>query len=268
MALKDLAKMVKAANREKTPEQEFLWMLEETIIRCAEEEKRKPSQAFHPSSLGGCLRRNYYEVEGAETDVGKREDPSQVGIGESGTDRHARLQKYITRMKDKGFDVEWLDVDEYLKLWPQPGTVVKEKQGMETKVYNSILNLSFKCDGLLRIKGVLYILEIKTETSFKWMSRTEIVGKHKIQATSYALTLGVDRVMFLYENRDVCTKKPFAITITQRDKEDLVIHRIEEVNWYREQKIVPPMTTVKSECKYCPYTQICKRDGDNSEHRE
>lgn len=261
MALKNLAKMVAAVNREKTPEQEFLWMLEETIIRCAEEEKRKPSQAFHPSSLGGCLRRNFYELEGADTDIHTRPTANGVGMGESGTDRHERIQKYVTRMRKKGFDCDWIDVEEYLKMWPQQGSKVVERQGMEIKVYNSILAMSFKCDGVIRLNGILYVLEIKTEVSFKWMSRTEIVGKHKIQAACYSVALGIDNVMFLYENRDFCTKKTFAVSLTAQEKNELVVHRIEEVNGYREQKIIPPKTDIKSECKYCPFTEICKRDG-------
>lgn len=257
MSLKNLAKLIAESNREKTPEQEFLFLLNEATVRL--EKRRQPSKTFKPSSLGGCLRRVYFEVTGAEIDDNQQVDPNLVGIAQSGTDRHERIQKTIAQMKDLGYDVEWIDVEEYLKRRPQPGTEVVEKKGMETKLRNTILNLSFMCDGIIKFKGKYYVLEIKTEVSFKWNGRVQVEDKHKTQATCYSVALGIDDILFIYENRDFCSKKTFHVQITNQDKEERVIHRIETVNAHIEDGTVPDKTTTQSECKYCPFTNVCKK---------
>jgi CRISPR/Cas system-associated exonuclease Cas4 (RecB family) len=265
MSLKNLAKMINQANKVKTPEQEFLFMLNQTISRLHEETKRQPSQSFKPSSLGGCWRRVYYEVTGAEMDRGKMEEASSVGILESGTDRHDRIQTAVMEMKRMGYDCEWIDVAEYLKIRPVPGTRIVDRKGNETKLKNDILNLSFMCDGIIKLNGKYYILEIKTEASFKFMSRAEVVEQHKVQATCYSVGIGIDNVIFLYENRDLCQKKTFEYQVTAYDKQDRVVHVIETVNNHIEEKTVPEKTTQQSQCKYCPFTGICKKQGDIKE---
>jgi CRISPR/Cas system-associated exonuclease Cas4 (RecB family) len=256
----NLAKMITEATRQKPIEEEFLYMLEESIVRHDLSERRKPSQTFKPSSLGGCLRSVYYEVTGADLDPDTTTTASSVGIRESGTDRHIRIQTAIARMKSMGYPYEYMDVEEYLKKHPQKGTRVVEKNGMETKVYNEILNLSFMCDGILLRNGVYYVLEIKTETSNKAYNRIDPEPKHKIQATCYSIAFSIPRVIYIYENRDVCTKKSFLYVVSEEDKFEKVIAPIEEVNNHIEMRTLPPKTTNKKECRYCNYQEKCRRD--------
>ena len=263
MALKNLAKLVDEANKEKTPEQEFLYMYNEYIKRS--NEPRTPSQTYKPSSLGGCMRRMYYEVTGAPVDEQTSMDASFIEIMDSGTDRHERIQKNIIGMQEMGYDVEWVDVGEYIDYWGVPGTRVVKRQGMETKLRNDLLNLSFMCDGIIKMNKKYYILEIKTEASFKWNGRVDIFDKHLIQATAYSTALGVDDVLFIYENRDFCSKKPFTMHVTPQMKEDYVIDKIETCNAYIEKGIVPPCTCTKSEWNYNPYKTQCKKDGPTKE---
>lgn len=265
MSLKNLAKMISQANKEKTPEQEFLFMLNQTISRLHQENKRQPSKSFKPSSLGGCWRRLAYEVSGAPMDKGEMEEASSVGILESGTDRHDRIQKSVMEMKRLGYECEWIDVEEYLKRRPVEGTSVVSKNGNETKLKNEVLNLSFMCDGIIKMNGKYYILEIKTEASFKFMSRADVVEMHKVQATCYSVGIGIDNVIFLYENRDVCSKKSFLYEVKPQDKQDRVIHVIETVNAYLEAETVPPKTKQNSHCKYCPFKEQCSKDGETEE---
>src|SRR5690606_24180813 len=143
---------------------------------------------------------------------------------------------------------------EYLKVRPQTGTEVVSKQGMETKLKNTVFNLSFLCDGIIKFQGKYYIIEIKTEASFKYQGRFDIVEDHKHQASAYSVCLGIDEEIFIYENRDFCNKKSFMLHVTTQDKEERVVHVIETCNSYIEAEKVPPMTTVKSKCKYCKYT--------------
>src|SRR5690625_525745 len=100
MALRNLAKMIDEANKEKTPDQEFMAIYNETIKRT--QKQRTPSKTYKPSSLGGCMRRMYYEVTGAPVDEGRTIEPNFVEIMHSGTDRHERIQKNILAAEKLG----------------------------------------------------------------------------------------------------------------------------------------------------------------------
>lgn len=253
---KNLAKLIANATKEKTPEQDFLYMLNEAIGRLDRESSRPPSTSYKPSSLGGCLRNCYFQVIGAPQDIKLISEPQLVGMSESGTDRHERIQKAVVEMKRLGYDVEWIDVAEYLKVHRIKGTRVVERKGLETKLYNELLNLSFMCDGIIKLNGRYYILEIKTEVSFKYMGRVQPEEAHLIQAYCYSLALGIDAIIFLYENRDVCAKKAFTVYVTSENKEK-VVHLIETSNAHIQSGTVPPKET--SKCKYCKYTEECKK---------
>lgn len=243
----------------KTPEQEFLFLLGETIKR--ENTKRQPSKSYKPSSLGGCLRRCVLEKMGTLIDENLQQDPDGIGIAESGTDRHERIQKYVQKMKTHYPQCEWIDVDTYLAFHPQHGTRVIERKGMETKLFNDILELSFMCDGIIKLNGVYYVLEIKTEASFKWQGRVKQDDKHEVQASCYASCLGIDRVIFLYEQRDMCKKKSFVYRVDEHEIYSNVIERIETCNMFIDEKKYPPMTDKKSECRYCPFVETCSKIG-------
>lgn len=256
---KNLAKMINQASKQMTPAQEFLFMFNQATIQIEKENARKPSPTFKPSSLGGCMRKVFFEVTGTELDENIQIDPNLVGMGQSGTARHEHIQQTVMRMKELGHDCEWIDVEEYLKLRPQKGTTVVERKGLEVKLYNEVLNMRFLCDGIIKFKGQYYVLEIKTETSFKWQGRTEPAIKHTYQAAAYASCLGINKVMYLYENRDMCSKKTFDIVVSEDDIEEKVIGYVETVNGYIDRGEVPPMTKFKSECNYCDYKQECKK---------
>jgi CRISPR/Cas system-associated exonuclease Cas4 (RecB family) len=259
-SLKNLAKLINEKTKQKTPEQEFLYMLEQTISRLDNENKRKPSQSFKPSSLGGCLRKVFYQVEGVEEE-GDIRSADSVGITESGTDRHERIQKAVAEMNRMGYPCEWIDVEEYLIKRPQTGTRVVERKGMEVKLFNDVLNLSFLCDGIILMRGIYYVLEIKTEVEFKFQGRTQAEDNHITQACCYSATLGIDRVMYLYENRNLCQKKTIVYIVSDEDKFNRVIAPIETVNAHREAGTIPPKTDKKKFCNYCDYKTQCRRDG-------
>ena len=59
------------------------------------------------------------------------------GICESGTDRHIRIQQTIENMKKVlNIDVEYIDVAEFVKQRNLTDLEIREKSGMETKLYH------------------------------------------------------------------------------------------------------------------------------------
>lgn len=270
MNLRDLAKMVNQATEEKNPAEDFLFDLNQIIQM---ENKPYPVRAnYKPSMLGGCLRRVYFCLAGVEVEY-SLPSPELVGMGESGTDRHERIQTYIAQMKEKGFDWEWIDVADYVKQRKPKGTRVVKQIGLETKLYNDIFDLSFMCDGIIRDNrdGQYYLLEIKTEASFKYQTHDGIYGDHEIQGTCYSVALGIDKIIFLYENRDFCNKKVGYLEVTDEMKQANVIDRIEFVNNYLAEDRVPPKTVSvnsvvlnpRKQCTYCNYKTECEKWGDS-----
>lgn len=258
--LKNLSKLVQNVVKNQEPQDKFLYELDETMSVLDLRERKAPSMTYKPSSLGGCKRNMYFQVTGAEQDKIKK-NSGLIGICESGTSRHEILQTWVSRMYECGFNCEWVDVETYLEEHPVTGTIVREKSGMETKCYNKVLNISFLCDGIIKFDGEYYILEIKTEDNFKNQKRLVPEKKHMVQATAYSVCLGIDKVIFLYENRNYCTRKSYLVNVTDDMKNDLVVSEIEEVQSYVDRGQVPPKTEEKKNCTYCNYKEECKKWG-------
>ena len=219
----------------------------------------KPSRTYKPSSMN-CIRQMYYQIVGADLDKQLQKNSDFYGICDSGTDRHLRIQEAVSCMHKYNIDCEYVDVAQYIEEKGIDLEVTSKKQ-FETKLFDKDRNIVFLCDGIIKYKGEYYILEIKTESSFKWNSRTSADASHKFQAITYSLELGIDKVIFIYENRDLCSKKSYLISITQEDR-DMVVERINKCNSYVELKTAPPKdeSVPKKICQYCDYKTVCKAD--------
>ena len=256
-SLSNLGRLLDAVNKKLPTEQMFLTDLKKSIELSAEKEARKPSQTYKPSSMN-CIRAMYYMVTGAE---GAEDIPSycSVGICNSGSDIHVRIQQAVTNMKELGMDCEYIDVAEFVKQRNIPDLEVVDHCGMETKLYHKSLNMSFLSDGVIRYQGHYYVLEIKTEASFKWTSRTGVDAKHYRQGTAYSYALQIPDVIFLYINRDVLDMKAYMFTPTEEMKRKLVgdIARCDE---YIACEELPPKPTdlPPTTCRYCGYVALCE----------
>ena len=244
---------------EKPVEKQFLDDLRASIEIEDQKGSRKPSQTYKPSSLH-CIRNMYYQRVGVEA-CGDRSSSELVGICESGSDRHERLQMAVASMCDNGIDCEYVDVAEYVKTHNLPDIDIVSKQGMETKLFNKKLCISFLCDGIIRYKGKYYILEIKTETNNKFWSRENVNPDHILQGTAYSLNLGISDVLFLYECRDNCSKKAYMLNVTDEMRSSLQ-NKILECEKCVHDNVVPakPDDVSKHSCAYCNYKEQCKSD--------
>ena len=253
---------------------------------------------IRPSSLTSCVRKLVFEYLAEEEEFGYDGTPR---IAESGTDAHKRIQNYVTDMKKHGYDVEFIDVKDYLKQHPNPDLEVIDEsaeheilssditsdtivyklgskeitmrlseyldryKGPETLVFNKKTNSRFKTDGIVKFKGEYFILEIKTENSKKYASHVKTLephAKHKLQGTFYGISFGINKVMFLYENRDNCATfiTVFEIDEVMRAK---VTKLVGDTLYYGEAKAIAPRTVDKDECRYCPYQTKCNAIGES-----
>lgn len=256
-----LLNVLKLASVEELPiEQQFLNDLRASIELEEVKNSRMPSQTYKPSSMH-CIRNMYYQVTGVEGKA-DRSSCELVGICESGTDRHERLQEAVMSMKNNNIDCEYVNVADYVREHKLDYLEIVSQQGNETKLFHKDLNISFLCDGIIRYKNHYYILEIKTETSSKFWDRQGVNPDHILQGTAYSEALKIPEVIFLYECRDNCSKKTFKLDVTDEMRKSLV-DKIKECDTYVNSTLVPPKPTLlsKSACAYCNYSERCKQDG-------
>ena len=255
-SLKSVMRLIDVANNQVSIEQEFLNDLETSIERTNMVNARKPSQTYKPSSMN-CKRAMVYQVLGVDIDTAASTYQS-IGIAESGTDRHVRIQKAIESMEDCDF----VDVAEFVRQRGLQDIEIKGQTGMECKLYHKRLNMSFMCDGIIRYKNKYFIFEFKTEVADKFYNRKDVDESHHNQATAYSLAFGLDDVLFVYENRNTLDKKAFIHHISPKDREQLEM-TIGYCQSYVEQNKIPPKPddVLKKACSYCPYKSKCQEDN-------
>ena len=251
---KTLMSLIGAKIQEQKPEEAFLQDLEKTVAKL---NPTKPSSThFKPSSLN-CMRLMYFDKIQAPKDI-KVTDYSGVRIPETGTASHESIQHYVSKMKECGIDCEWVDVEKYVKEHNLDYLVVKNKKEFETHLLDTRYDVSFLCDGIIKYKGKYYILEIKTETEMLGMKRENADEKHRQQSVCYALCLGINDIMWLYEERNYCIPKTFHTIVTDVEKYEL-IEKFAIVNQAVENKVPPEKTKMKRCCNYCSYYNLCKK---------
>lgn len=243
----------------------FLSDVMSCIERMEQEGRRTGSNYYKPSSLH-CMRNMYFTRTRAPQDPEVVEYNS-TGMADTGTDRHERIQNVLLNMQKMGYDWKYLDVAEYVKQKQKFGKckslIVKGTQGAETHLIDTALNLSFRCDGIIRRISTNedYLFEMKNVVSFKYNQvENEPLEQHMNQIICYCTVLDLDKAFVLYENRDICTLECPYVEITQ-DMKNWLCNYIAECEGYVERMIAPPKTDNMKNCKYCPYKGICRKVG-------
>lgn len=259
-SLKNVMRLIDVAKEVLPPEQSFLNDLKRSMELTDEHNRRLPSKTYKPSGMN-CIRASYYQIVGKEPDKASS-NYTLIGIVNSGTDIHERVQKSVASMTDNGMDCEYIDVATFVNQRGLTDLNIVSKNGMETKLYHKKLNMSFMCDGIIRYKGHYYILELKTENSYKFMNRKDVDPSHYNQATAYSIALGLDEVLFVYISRDILDMKAFMFKPTEEMKESLIGY-IEECDGYVKRLVTPPKpeSVLKKACSYCAYKSQCRKDG-------
>lgn len=230
-------------------------------------EHQKGSQWYKPSSLH-CLRRMYFTRIGADEDVSNTEYKS-IGMADTGTRRHEAIQDVLLDMTRLGYDWEYVDVAEYVEMKQAQGKcktlIVKERVGAETKLFDTALKISFRCDGIIKriSTNEYYLFEFKNVASFKFNSiEDEILEQHHNQVICYCTALDLDKAFVTYEDRNMCELKvPEIFIVTPEMKEELT-NRLFDCEGYVERMIPAPKEESSHNCRWCPYRSACKKVGD------
>ena len=256
--LNSIIKMVEEASSSSPIEKQFVTDLNFSIEKTDSSIKHTPSRTFKPSSIGTCSRAIYFQLVGTQRDIEQRSSSTMVGILENGTDRHIRIQQAIDDMAKNGIDCEYLDVAQFIKDRGLSDKIeIVSKEGMETKCYCPEYNVSFLTDGIIKYKGKYYILEIKTMNAQKFIESKAVRDEHKAQGVLYCILFNLDRVMYLYEDRNTLKKKAFVYEVSEEEK-TVLINKMAYIELCVSRG-TPPDIPVDKKCTYCNYISWCEK---------
>lgn len=258
-SLKNVCRLIETANERLEVEQDFLQDLKRSIELTDSKNSRMPSKTYKPSSMN-CIRNMFYQRIGKTPD---NNDSSYIltGICHSGSDIHERIQKAVEDMKENNMECEYVDVAEFVKQRNLDYLDIVSKQGMETKLFHKDLQMSFLCDGIIKYKGHYYILELKTESIYKWQSRKGVDPKHYAQGTAYSVAFDIPEVIFVYINRDLLDMKSFMFKPTDEMKQELVGKILNCEQYVQDNKCPPkPLEASNKFCQYCNYKSYCRKE--------
>ena len=222
-------------------------------------ERAKPSnQSIAPSS-SHCRRVNWFRLRGVQPDISENPDKGLDFTAKVGTALHEVIQ---SRLKGyAGEEFEWIDVSQYLAEHPRAGVAITcETHGYETRVAIDRPPIRFACDGIVRFKGKLYILEIKSCEFSSLQDLTEPKQHHVDQVRSYSALLGIQDVLVLYIDRQYGDLKCFELHFTDKDNID-VWKEFTEIQQLAEACIAPeklPPGDPWCSSSMCSYYKKCK----------
>jgi len=268
--LKEKVGMVKS--RTEDLEESFLKDIRKAQVSLNPQWDSYKSDTFSPSSLGFCKRLVFFKRLGVEKDKRDLTDEwtyNVLGILNSGTSRHEDIQDELEEAEELGI-LKNLDPKEVGKEAKQQGLNTEflkySDDGREGKFQNDDIKIRFYPDGLINYNGKDYVVEIKTISLFGFNKiDTEPLEKHLIQGVCYSIALGIDRVIFIYEDRNFGKRKVVALEVTEEMKQQ-VKDRVEDIDGYVQDKIVPPKNT--DFCNYCDWNSECKKWDEGEKFKE
>lgn len=198
--------------------------------------KKSKEFMFHPSSIGQCLRKLWFEAFGADRDRRHKDDVLQTYmIFEFGTYLHVIFQNLCERA----------------------GLLVHR----EFQLHSAADRVEGTCDGILQIDGTKYVLEIKSINSGQWVKvQQEPKFEHKQQAMAYMHVLGLKWAIIVYINKDRGAMKEFVI---EYNADFYQKHFADRANILRKSLVLkkPPKAEGTGPstfpCSFCQYTSVC-----------
>ena len=207
-------------------------------------------RTFAPSSMR-CQRQSWFKLRGVQPDVPTTPDRTLDFTAKVGTACHEIIQENLSHI----YGDDWIDVSEYVKHANLPYQVNCTKSGYETRVEIENPPVKFACDGILRINGIYYLLEIKTSEYSSFDKLVNPKDHHMTQIITYGSLLNLDKALVLYQERQYGGTKCFEVTIDSLQKQE-VIDGMKSVMEMVEANIAPPGLPVgdywctPSMCKY------------------
>lgn len=236
----------------------FLEGYEEFVRNKIATEKSEPStKTFSPSSFR-CERKQWFRLRGAVPDPVTAPDTVLEFTAEVGTARHRVIQQ---NLKEYLGD-DWIDVAKYIAE-----NVSKEVKcevsgdGLETLVEFFDPPVRFAVDGIVRIDGEYYLLEIKTSNHGAFEELSDPKSIHIDQIKCYSALLGITNVLVLYEDRQYGEMKCYQVKYTSSDHLQ-VFNKMAKIQSMAENNLAPERLPFDDyACTNCEYRKKCKEWG-------
>lgn len=228
-----------------------------------EASKSKPHQTFAPSAFR-CDRRSWFRLRGVDPDAVKVPDRVLDFSAQIGTACHRMIQSNLKEsLKD-----DWINVSNYLRgeFCEVPSytyLLSKDDSGLETLVEVIDPPIRFACDGIIRIDGKFYLLEIKSSEYSSWNDLTDPKPQHIDQVQCYCTLLGLSDVLFVYIDRQYGGLKCYEYKVTDYTKV-AVEERFKYVMKMVESNLAPeglPIGDSWCNSSMCPYYKKCQEYG-------
>jgi hypothetical protein len=192
----------------------------------------KTERLFRCSGMNGCKRQRILLRSGLEPSA--RPNARTANIFHTGNFMHLKWQM-------AGLTEGWLD---------------KAEVGME----DPSLQLRGHTDGVLYDGSLLEIKSINSR-GFDRVYKLGIKDDHKAQAASYLFMLGINRISFIYENKD--TGEWFEYLYDRNDKdEEAMLQEMRDLVAYWDNDVLPDVlpACLREEgfaYNYCPFKKEC-----------
>lgn len=219
---------------------------------------RPKHKAFAPSSFR-CSRLSWFRLRGVQPDSITKPDKVLDFTAQLGTACHETIQSNLSTMLGD----DWIDVGEYLDHYNPDYTYTVEKSGFETHIETMYPPFRFACDGIIRWKDKLYLLEIKTSEFSSFDALTDPKGEHVDQIKCYSTLLGLSDVLVLYQDRQYGGLKCYELHISDNDHRH-VLDKCKHIMDMVEANLAPerlPKGDSWCTSSHCPYYNKCKEWG-------
>lgn len=233
--------------------------------KALEDASEPSSKTFAPSSFR-CDRKCWFRLRGTVPDVPPSPDLGLDFRADLGTACHEMIQKNLkSRLKTGESGIEWVEVEDYLNAINFGNTYeyTVERNGYETSVeVFKPYPIRFSVDGILRINGKYYLLEIKTAEYSSFDNLTDPKEQHVDQVKVYCAILRLDSVIFMYQDRQNGDIKVYEETVNERDKA-AVFQKMDAVIKAVETNLAPNRLPNRDDpwCRMCDYKKKCQQWG-------
>ena len=212
------------------------------------------SQTFAPSSFR-CKRKSWFRLRGVEPDMLKTPDHVLEFKAQLGTACHRVIQTHLKQ----ALGTDWIEVKDYLDTHPIPYNYELTVDGLETKVALLDPPMRFACDGIIRWKEKIYLLEIKTADYASFANLTDPKVEHLDQITCYSAILGLPDVIVIYQDRQTGDMKCYEHHISS-DASIGVINTMREIQQFAKYNLAPEkLSSGDYMCSNCEYKIKCSQ---------
>lgn len=219
------------------------------------------NKTFAPSSFR-CKRIQWFRLRGVEPDRPKTADSVLDFTAVVGTALHKMIQ---VTLKERLGDA-WVDVGQYIQENlpnPEKYSLTKTEDSLETQVEIEDPPVRFSCDGIVKWKDEYVLLEIKSSEFSSWQELTDPKPQHIDQTKCYCALLNLQKVFFMYIDRQYGGVKCYEVTHPMNNTET-ILNEMKEVQEFAEYHICPdPLPKGDSWCteSHCKYYKKCHQYG-------